>query len=80
MPLKENEYYINQLIGFEVMTVEGKLLGNVSDILITGGVDVLVVDGEEKEYMIPAALELITEVNEREKRITVKTIPGLLEL
>lgn len=80
LPLKENEYYINQLIGFEVMTVEGKLLGNVSDILITGGVDVLVVDGEEKEYMIPAALELITEVNEREKRITVKTIPGLLEL
>lgn len=80
LPLKENEYYINQLIGFEVMTVEGKLLGNVSDILITGGVDVLVVDGEEKEYMIPAALELITEVNEREKRITVKPIPGLLEL
>ncbi|NLM97908.1 MAG: 16S rRNA processing protein RimM [Halanaerobiaceae bacterium] len=80
LPLKENEYYINQLIGFEVMTVEGKLLGNVSDILITGGVDVLVVNGEEKEYMIPAALELITEVNEREKRITVKPIPGLLEL
>lgn len=80
LPLEENEYYIDQLIGFEVMTAEGDLLGNIFDIIITGGTDVFVVDGKGKEYMIPAALDLIIEVNEQEKRMIVKPIPGLLEL
>jgi len=80
LPLEENEYYIDQLIDFEVMTVEGDLLGNISDIIITGGTDVFVIAGKDKEYMIPAALDLITEVNEKEKRLIVRPIPGLLEL
>lgn len=80
LPLKDNEYYIDQLIGFEVITIEGDLLGYISDIIITGGADVFIVDGKEKEYMIPAALDIIIKVDEKEKRMKIRPIPGLLEL
>lgn len=80
LPLEENEYYIDDLIGFTVFTREGEFLGEISEVIVTGGTDVFVVKGEEKKYMIPAALELITEVNEEEKKMLVDPIPGLLEL
>ena len=80
LSLEENEYYIDDLLGFTVVTREGDFLGKISDVLVTGGTDVFVVKGEEKEYMIPAALELITEVNEEEKKMIIDPIPGLLDL
>ncbi|HHU93285.1 MAG TPA: 16S rRNA processing protein RimM [Halanaerobiaceae bacterium] len=80
LPLADNEYYIDDLIGFTVYTQEGEFLGEISEVIVTGGTDVFVVKGEEKDYLIPAAFELITEVNELEKKMLVDPIPGLLEL
>ncbi len=51
-PLAENEWYWADLIGLEVQTPDGVVLGSVIDLLETGANDVLVVRGE-RERLIP---------------------------
>ncbi|MFP4661134.1 MAG: ribosome maturation factor RimM [Halanaerobiales bacterium] len=80
LPLEDNQYYIDELIGYEVLTNDGQAIGNIADVISTGGTDVFVVKGKDREYMIPAAHEIITEVDEEEKRMVFDPIPGLLEL
>ncbi len=80
LELEEGHFYIDQLIGFNVITVENKYLGELTSIITTGGTDVYRVDGEEKEYMIPAAKEIITQIDIETSTIIIDPIPGLLEL
>ena len=61
MPLPAHSYYRFQIIGLKVFTLEGELLGEVSDILTTPNHDVYVVKGE-KEYLIPARKVVVKKV------------------
>ena len=49
MPLKENEFYICDLIGLKVITDEGEELGVLSEVLQTGANDVFEVTLPNKE-------------------------------
>ena len=80
VPLAEDNYYIYQLRGAVVKTTSGKLLGELKDVLKTGGTDIFLVRGEEKEYMLPASKEIITEIDIGEMQIIVEPVPGLLDL
>ncbi len=80
IPLEEGEYYIDHITGYSVLTKEGKLLGSLSDVLITGGTDIFIVKGEDKEFMIPAAYEIVKEIDDDNQKIIIEPIPGLLEL
>ena len=53
-PLEEGVYYIVDLIGLDVYTDEGKLLGKVDDIFNTGSNDIYVVKDElGKQVLLP---------------------------
>lgn len=52
-PLADDEYYWADLVGLRVETAEGLLLGQVDHLLETGANDVLVVQGEDRERLIP---------------------------
>ncbi len=77
--LREDEFYIFELINYKVYLKEGKFLGHVSDIRKTGGTDIFIVSGKNKDYMLPAAREFLT-IEEKEEKIIVTPIPGLLEI
>lgn len=78
IPLEEGTYYIVDLIGLDVYTDEGKLLGKVDDIYNTGGKDIYVVKDElGKQILLPGIDEVIKEVILDEK-IIVHLIPGLI--
>lgn len=79
--LEKNEYFISDLIGLAVVTVEGETLGRISDVLQTGANDVYVVrqDGL-KDLLIPAIKECVKEVNMETGCVTVHLLPGLREL
>jgi 16S rRNA processing protein RimM len=49
---EHNEYYWNDLVGMQVVTLDGDVLGTVDYLLETGANDVLVVAGE-RERLIP---------------------------
>ena len=78
-PLEEGTYYIVDLLGLEVYTDEGILLGNVDDIFNTGSNDVYVIkDGLGKQVLLPGIPDVIKNVDLENKRITVHIIPGLM--
>ena len=77
-PLAADEYYHFQLIGLEVRTTDGRLLGDVVDIIATGSNDVYVVRGKQGELLIPAIEDIVKSVELDRKRITVKLVAGLL--
>ncbi len=78
IPLEEGTYFIADLIGLEVYTDEGKLLGKVDDIYNTGSNDIYVVKDElGKQILLPAIKEVIKEVKLDEK-IIVHLIQGLV--
>jgi len=78
--LEENEYYWSDLIGLQVFTDDGILLGSVADIFETGSSDIYVVRGEEREYLIPAIADVIKSVDPAGGRIVITPLDGLLDL
>ena len=79
LPLGENEYYIADLIGMEVVTKESETLGRIRDVLQTGANDVYIVDSKKYgEILIPAIKQCIMNVDLQENKMTVDLLPGLL--
>ncbi|MEM7293311.1 MAG: ribosome maturation factor RimM [Pseudomonadota bacterium] len=61
--LRDDQFYWRDLIGLEVVNLQGTALGHVAQVFDTGANDVLVVKGEE-ERLIPWILdEVVTEVD-----------------
>jgi 16S rRNA processing protein RimM len=81
LELEEGEFYEYEVVGSEVVTIDGRRLGSVTRLMRTGGTDLLVINGEgEREHLIPFADDICTEVDVKAKRITVNPPQGLLEL
>ncbi|HKZ16638.1 MAG TPA: ribosome maturation factor RimM [Geobacteraceae bacterium] len=76
----EGEYYWCDLIGLKVLTVQGEYLGRLSDILATGSNDIYIVRNGEKEYLIPAIEDVVTEIDLNESVMIVDPPEGLLDL
>ena len=77
--LEEGEYFDWELQGCEVVTSDGASLGRVKELMRTGGTELLVVEGDGKEYLIPFAAAICPEVDVDGKKITVDPPEGLLE-
>lgn len=72
-PLKEDQFYVSDLIGFSVYDEDGSVLGKLKDVLATGSNDVFVVlAADGSEILVPALKANIKEINMADKRILVK--------
>ncbi|MBT9172981.1 MAG: Ribosome maturation factor RimM [Syntrophomonadaceae bacterium] len=83
VPLPEGTYYLDELIGLQVYTVTGMLLGTVSEILQTGSNDVYVVDRADSaqgagQLLIPALKAVVVKLEPALKRMEVVLPEGLL--
>jgi len=79
MSLDEGEFFDWQLEGCVVETVEGEKIGPVKELMRTGGTEILVVDGNGKDFLIPFAESICTEVDIEAKKITIDPPEGLLD-
>ncbi len=77
-PLPEGQYYHFQLIGLEVWTIQGELLGKITEILSAESNDNYVVRGAGREILIPAIDDVVKSIDLDKGRITVEAIEGLL--
>lgn len=77
LPLEQDEYRVDDIIGMRVVTVEGETLGAVADIIVTGANDVYVVRGEQGEILLPAIKQVILAVDPKAALMTVKLLEGL---
>jgi 16S rRNA processing protein RimM len=78
--LPDGEYYQYELIGCRVEHADGRAVGVVAGIWETGAPAVLVVvDEARREHLIPAASEIVREVDLIARRIVIDAPPGLLD-
>lgn len=77
--LEEGTYYIVDLLGLNVYSDEGSLLGKLDDIFNNGSCDIYVVKDElGKQLLLPAISDVVKEINLEEERIVVHILKGLI--
>ena len=78
-PLEEGTYYIVDMIGLDVYTEEGELLGKLEDIFNTGSNDIYVVKDElGKQILLPAISDVIKQIDMENRKMIVHLISGLI--
>lgn len=78
--LKEGEFFIADLLGFEVAEEDGTLVGKLTNVLQTGANDVFeVTTPEGKELLLPYIEDCVKKIDEEQKKITVYLMPGLVD-
>ena len=77
-PLPKGQYYHFQLIGLEVETIQGELLGKITEILTAESNDIYVVNGDRGEILIPAIDDVVKSIDCDKGCIIIEPIEGLL--
>ena len=70
--LPENNFFIHDLRGLKVYHTSGEFLGILTEIMSTGGNDLLVVKTEQKEILIPAVGEFIQVIDLEKEKVIVR--------
>lgn len=79
VPLEEDEHFIADMIGMQVVTEDGSVFGTLKDVMETGANDVYIIDSEAHgEVLLPAIRECILDVDEEEGKMTVHLMDGLI--
>lgn len=77
-PLPKGTFFQYQVVGLRVVTEKGEDLGEVVEVLSTGGNDVYVTQGPQGQVMVPAIEDVVKAVDLEKGVITVEALPGLL--
>lgn len=78
--LNEGEFYFHEIIGCEVFTEEGELIGKVKEILTPGANDVWVIGRKgKKDALIPYIESVVKPIDVREKKIEIELMEGLID-
>ena len=77
--LSDNEFYIKDILGLSVITIDGEELGKISEVYKTGSNDVYEVLKEDgKKFLIPAIAQVVKEINIKEKKMIIELLEGLI--
>ena len=79
-PRAEGEHFYHELLGAEVVTVDGTAVGKVREVFDTDPAHLLEVKGEGKVHLIPFTAQVVKDVNTEARRIVIDPPEGLLEL
>lgn len=78
-PLAADEYFLHDLVGLEVQTAEGELIGKVREVLETGAGEVLVIARQgQSDALVPMVNDFIAELDIAGGKVVIRPIEGLL--
>ena len=77
--LQTGRYFIDDVIGCEVVTEEHVNVGVITDLFSLPMNDVWVVREKTKEILLPAVKAIIRQVDVENRRITIHSLDGLLD-
>jgi 16S rRNA processing protein RimM len=77
MPLGPDRYYIFEIIGLRVRTVDGHPLGVVAEVMQGPAHDIYVVRGGESEILVPALKEVVRRIDRTAGEMVVALPSGL---
>lgn len=78
--LAADEFYWHDMVGMRVVTEQGQELGKVTSLIATGAKDVMVVTGQNHEYLIPVVHEIIVRQDKEAGLLVIAPMAGLLEM
>ncbi len=81
MPLPEGRYFIADILGLEVREENGRVLGEIGDVIKTGSNDVYALKNtfNKKQILIPVLDNVVLETNIEGGYIVVRLMKGLID-
>ncbi|HEY0673195.1 MAG TPA: ribosome maturation factor RimM [Longimicrobiales bacterium] len=80
-PRAEDEVYYHELLGMQVVTAEGEVVGEVREVYETEPAHLLEVKSSEgKVHLVPFAERIVKQVDHEARKVVIKPPPGLLDL
>ncbi|MGD0275579.1 MAG: ribosome maturation factor RimM [Syntrophales bacterium] len=76
-PLPDGEYYWRDLIGMTIVTEDDQILGRISGIFPTGGNDVFICEGADREILLPVIDDVIRRIDISRHTVIVRLLEGL---
>lgn len=78
--LPPDSYYQHDILGLSVITLDGRELGNIVDIIVTGSNDVYTIKTPGgSQVLIPAIKDVIKQVDLIRRTMYIDPLPGLLD-
>lgn len=78
--LEENEYYYHEIIGLEVYTLEGELIGKITAITELISNDVWTIKRPNgKEALIPYIADVVKEIKLDDNKVIIDALEGLID-
>jgi 16S rRNA processing protein RimM len=78
--LSKDQYFISDLIGLKVYSIEGVLIGNIKEILQTGPTDIYVIETDNKDILVPALKDIFKEIDIHKKTAKANIPKDLMDL
>jgi 16S rRNA processing protein RimM len=78
--VEDGSFYTFQLKGCRVFAEDGEYIGTITDVLGSGGAEILKVDRENEETLIPFAQSYMRKIDLDQRRIEVDLPEGLRDL
>lgn len=75
--LESDEYFLADIKGMTVITIEGETLGIINDVMTTAAHDIYIINTEKGEIMIPDVKEFVKNIDLDKRVMTVKLIEGM---
>ena len=77
--INEDEFYINDVIGFDVQNETGKAYGFLKDILLIASKEILLVEYQNKEIMIPNVEDFVKLFDFENKIVIINNLEQFIE-
>lgn len=79
--LEEDEFFIADLIGINVIDEDGNIIGILSDVIQNTSQDLYEIETTSgRKILVPAVEDFIIEINIKEHKMTIRLIEGLMDL
>ena len=74
-----DEFYDFEVIGFAVVTTDGRDLGTIVETMDNGLHDVWTVRDGDREHLIPVVADVVRDIDRAGRRVVIAPMPGLLD-
>jgi 16S rRNA processing protein RimM len=83
--LEEGQYWVHDIIGLQVVTVDGMQVGKITDVMATGANDVYVVRPAAdinggRDVLLPAITDVVEQVDLQNRLMIVRLLEGLIDV
>ena len=83
--LEEGQYWIHDIIGLQVVTVDGVQIGKITDVMATGANDVYVVRpaadiNQGRDVLLPAIADVVERVDLAKGIMVIRLLEGLIDV